>query len=102
MWWDSIVAAHQFNARAQIGALFDALASPASNGDSWGCALAIASVELAGNEHPAIQVAVRHTAEMRRRFHDLAVRAGASKSREFGEALMLLLQGGYVTSQSFI
>jgi AcrR family transcriptional regulator len=100
VWWDNIVAAHE-GARAQIEALFDAYVTSTCFEESRGCAFANASVEIADEDHPARHVAVKQKAEMRRRFRDLAARVGAAKADELGDALMLLMEGGYLTRRTF-
>ncbi len=101
IWWDRIVSAHEGDARHQIEALFDAFVTTTCFADSRGCALANASVELAEVEHPGRQVALKQKAEMQRRFRDLAAKAGARKADELGDALMLLMEGGYLTRRTF-
>ena len=101
VWWDDIVAAHEGDARAQILALFDAYVTMTCCGDSRGCALANASVELTEREHPGRLVALRQKEEMRRRFRQLAVGTGARKADELGDALMLIMEGGYLTRRTF-
>jgi AcrR family transcriptional regulator len=100
IWWDGIVSAHG-DARRQIEALFDAFVANTCFADSRGCALANASVELAEAEHPGRQVALKQKAEMQRRFRELAAKAGARKADELGDALMLLMEGGYLTRRTF-
>ena len=101
IWWDGIVSAHEGDARRQIEALFDAFVTTTCFEDSRGCALANASVELAEAEHPGRQVALKQKAEMQRRLRDLAAKAGARKADELGDALMLLMEGGYLTRRTF-
>jgi AcrR family transcriptional regulator len=101
IWWDGIVAAHEGDPRRQIEALFDAFVANTCFADSRGCALANASVELAEAEHPGRQVALKQKAEMQRRFRDLAAQAGARKADELGDALMLLMEGGFLTRRTF-
>jgi hypothetical protein len=101
-WWDGIVAEHQGDARGQIQALFDAYVTNICFEDSRGCAFANASVEIADDDHPAHHVAIKQKSEMRRRFRELAAQAGAAgKSDELGDALMLLMEGGYLTRRTF-
>ncbi len=102
MWWDGIIAEHEGDARGQIEALFDAYVTNTCFEDSQGCAFANASVEIADEGHPARQVAIRQKTEMRRRFRELAARAGAGgKAGELGDALMLLIEGGFLTRRTF-
>jgi AcrR family transcriptional regulator len=99
-WWDGIVTAHG-DARLQIEALFDALMLKDCLENSRGCPLANASVELVEEDHPGRQVAFRQKTEIRRRFRELAAKAGAARSEELGDALMLLMEGGYLSRQTF-
>jgi len=101
VWWDAIVAGHPGDARAQIQALFDAYVTSTCFADSRGCAFANASVEIADEAHPARQVAIKQKTEMRQRLRDLAARAGATEADELGDALMLLMEGGYLTRRTF-
>src|SRR5258708_32843207 len=101
IWWDGIVSAHEGDARRQIEALFDGFVTSVCFADSRGCALANASVELAEADHPGRQVALKQKAEIQRRFRSLAAKAGARKADELGDALMLLIEGGYLTQRTF-
>jgi AcrR family transcriptional regulator len=101
VWWDGIVAAHPDNPRAQIQALFDSYVTSTCFEDSRGCAFANAAVEIADDEHPGRQVAIKQKAEMRRRFRQLAAAIGACKPDELGDALLLLMEGGYLTRRTF-
>jgi len=101
VWWDGIVSAYEGQPRRQIEALFDAFVTTTCIEDSRGCALANASVELAEVEHPGRRVALKQKAEMQRRFRDLAAQAGARKPDELGDALMLLMEGGYLSRRTF-
>jgi AcrR family transcriptional regulator len=101
VWWDDIVTAHEGDPRRQIEALFDAYVTSTCFADSRGCAFANASVEIADEEHPARQVAIKQKAEMRLRLSELAAQAGAAKPHELGDALMLVMEGGYLTRRTF-
>jgi AcrR family transcriptional regulator len=100
VWWDAIVAAHP-DARRQIAALFDAFVAKNCCEQSRGCALANAAVELAEEDHPGRQVAIKQKMEMRRRLRELAARTGAEKADELGDALMLLMEGGFLSRRTF-
>jgi AcrR family transcriptional regulator len=100
VWWDATVAAHS-DARRQIEAIFDAFVVHNCVDNSRGCALANASVELAEAGHPGRQVAIKQKLEMRRRLRQLAAATGAAKADELGDALMLLIEGGYLTRRTF-
>jgi len=100
-WWDDVIAAHPGDARGQIQALFDAYVSKTCVADSRGCAFANAAVEIASEDHPARQVAIRQKTEMRRRLRELAARTGATQADELGDALMLLMEGSSASRTSF-
>ena len=100
-WWDLTVAAHEGDARGQIEAIFDAFVGGNCSDNPRGCALANASVELAEEGHPARQVAVKQKLELRRRFQELAAAAGLRNRTELGDALMLLVEGGFLTRRTF-
>jgi len=100
-WWDDIVAAHEGDPHRQIEALFDAFVESTCFESSRGCALANVAVEIAESDHPGRQVALKSKTEMRRRLRDLAAKVGAAKSDELGDALMLLMEGGYLTRLTF-
>jgi AcrR family transcriptional regulator len=98
--WNEIVAQHAAP-RAQIEALFDAFVCNSFFQNSRGCAFANAGAELAELDHPGRLVAANHKAETRRRWRELAARAGAARSEELGDALMLLMEGGNLTRHTF-
>ena len=101
VWWDGIIAAHPGDPRAQIQGLFDSYVTSTCFEDSRGCAFANAAVEIADEEHPGRQVAIKQKAEMRQRFRNLAAAVGACKPDELGDALLLLMEGGYLTRRTF-
>ena len=99
-WWDSVVAAHEGDARAQLQALFEAHVKRMSGCDSRGCALANAAIEIA-EATPARAVVESHKQEVRRRFRKLAREAKAREPDVLGDALMLLWEGSYLTRLVF-
>jgi AcrR family transcriptional regulator len=99
-WWDSVVAAHKGNARAQLEALFEAHANRMSECDSRGCPMANAAIEIA-EESPARAVVENHKQELRRRFQKLARDMKARQPDVLGDALMLLWEGSYLTRLVF-
>ncbi len=102
VWWDEIIARCEGDACAQIEALFDGFVTGNCVANSRGCALANASIELTEVDHPGRRVALKQKSELRRRFRDLAANAGAGpRAGELGDALMLLMEGGYLTRRTF-
>jgi len=100
-WWDATIASHAGDARAQIGALFDALGTKTCKKDSRGCPLANAAVEISEPDHPARAVVEGFKSEMRRRFRELARQTGARDADALGDSLMLLWEGSYLTRLTF-
>jgi AcrR family transcriptional regulator len=100
-WWDSIVAPHAGNPRAQVEALFEAHARRSCASDSRGCALANAAVEIDEAQHPARKVMEEHKRELRRRFRELATQMLAREPEALGDALLLLFEGSYLTQLTF-
>ena len=100
-WWDSIIAPHAGNPRAQVEALFDAHAIRSCTSGSRGCALANAAVEIDDKDHPALRVVEEHKHELRRRFRELAVELKAREPGALGDALLLLFEGSYLTQLTF-
>jgi AcrR family transcriptional regulator len=98
--WDSIMAAHEGDPRAQLEALFDAQLKKVGTCDSRGCALANAAVEIV-EETPARAVVEHHRHEVRRRFRKLAREMDAREPDVLGDALMLLWEGSYFTRLVF-
>lgn len=101
-WWDGIVAPYPGNPRQQLEALFEAFGSDTcEDEDSRGCPLANAAVELPETAHPGRQVVIQYKAEQRRRLRELCREAGARNPDQLGDALMLLLEGSYVSGLVF-
>jgi AcrR family transcriptional regulator len=100
-WWDSIIAPHAGNPRAQVEALFDAHALRSCTSDSRGCALANAAVEIDEEDHPAFRVLEEHKKELRQRFYQLAKELRAHEPQALGDSLLLLFEGSYLTQLTF-
>ena len=96
-WWDETVQRHAGEPRRQILALFEGISKIVCSSTSRGCALANAAVELAEEDHPGRRVVLAKKREMRRRFRELAVATGADNPEELGDALMLLMEGAYLS-----
>ena len=97
LWWDETVRLHAGDPRGQILALFEGISKIVCSSTSRGCALANAAVELAEEDHPGRRVVLAKKREMRRRFRELAVATGAENPEELGDALMLLMEGAYLS-----
>lgn len=101
VWWDGIVAPHAGQPRRQVEALFEAHVNKTCSKESRGCGLANAAVEIVEDEHPGRAVVVSHKSEIRRRFRMLAAAMQAREPDALGDALMLLMEGGYLARLTF-
>ena len=64
-----------------------------------GCGLSNATVEYPARDNPARQVAEAHKKVFRKRLRELAASMGARHPAVLGDALLLLIEGIYVTGQ---
>lgn len=100
-WWDAVVAPFEGAPRRQVEALFAAHVNKTCSKESRGCGLANAAVEIVEDDHPGRAVVVSHKGEIRRRFRALATAMGAREPEQLGDALMLLMEGGYLARLTF-
>lgn len=102
-WWDAQTAPHAGNPRRQIEALFDGFVTKVCSDQdrTRGCALANAVVEITEEDHPGRQVAVAFKAEVRRRLQVWATGLGAREPEALGDALLLLMDGCYLSRLAF-
>jgi AcrR family transcriptional regulator len=100
-WWDRAVARHPHDPRRQVEALFEAQLELAKAGSCRGCALGNAAVEIADDEDELSTMVRVHKEQVRHRLHALARAMGAREAERLGDALMLLLDGGYFTRLVF-
>ena len=108
-WWDETIAPHAGNPRRQLEALFEAyldLARFKAKADSGcktsrGCALGNAAVEIPEDNEPLGNIVHAYKTEIRRRLRKLAREIGARDPEALGDALMLLMEGGYYTRLTF-
>jgi len=100
-WWDSTVAAHAGDPRAQVETLFGLLVKKNCTEQSRGCALANAAVEITEPDHPARPVIQRYKAQMRRRFRNLAREMRARDADVLGDSLTLLWEGSHLSRLTF-
>jgi AcrR family transcriptional regulator len=97
-WWDEVTSPHAGNPRKQLEALFQAFQSKTCQSeDSRGCPLANAAVEITEDSHPGRQVVIEHKAEIRKRLRQLCREMRARHPEQLGDALMLLMEGSYLT-----
>jgi AcrR family transcriptional regulator len=108
-WWDEAIAPFAGDARRQIEALFEAyldLARFKAKADSGcktsrGCALGNAAVEIPEGNEVLGGIVHAYKTEIRKRLRKLAREVGARDAEALGDALMLLMEGGYYTRLTF-
>ena len=100
-WWDAAVAPYPNDPRRQVEALFEAQLEIAKSNTCRGCALGNAAAELSDDEDELSTLVRAHKERVRGRLHTLARAMGASDPEILGDALMLLLDGGYFTRLIF-
>jgi AcrR family transcriptional regulator len=87
------------HAREHVLAYIRELSTKAVRKGYRGCGLSNAAVEYPSPENPARQVAEAHKKVFRKRLRELAAAMGARNPAVLGDALLLLIEGIYVTGQ---
>src|SRR6202167_6187489 len=100
-WWDAAVGRYPGDPRRQAEALFEAQFEIALSNECRGCALGNAAAELSGDEDELSALVRAYKEKVRQRLHALAEAMGTRDSETLGDALMLLLDGGYFTRLVF-
>ncbi|HEX4828051.1 MAG TPA: TetR/AcrR family transcriptional regulator [Xanthobacteraceae bacterium] len=98
--WDKLAAQHPGDARAQLRAWLENMASHVDSGDQRGCPLANAAVELPEKDHPARRVIEAFKNAQRNRIIQLCTAADLAQPELLADELFLLLEGARVTAQS--
>src|SRR3546814_13619385 len=71
------------------------------SGHYRGCGLSNATVEYPHAGRPAREVAGAHKRDLRQRLAAMAAEMGARDPAELGDALLLLMEGCFITGQQF-
>jgi AcrR family transcriptional regulator len=100
-WWDAAVAQYPGDPRRQIEALFEAQLEVAMSNDCRGCSLGNAAAEISDDEDELSNLVRAYKEKVRKRLHTMAQATGARDADRLGDALMLLLDGGYFTRLIF-
>ncbi|ANN66409.1 TetR/AcrR family transcriptional regulator [Bordetella bronchialis] len=101
--FDDAIRPHAGDPRAQLVAYFRHVAQRVSIPGYRGCALTNAVVEYPGETdvHPGRAIAEANKRVLRARLRELAAAAGAANADTLGDALLLLLEGCFVSAQIF-
>ena len=97
---DRIIAAKQDDPRAQMRALVSYVASRATTSGYRGCPFINYASEFPDPSHPGHRIVDENKREMRRRLVDLSKAIGASRPAQLADALFLLIEGAYASSQT--
>lgn len=99
--FESAEAAFPGDPKAQMIAYFEGLAARSGGADYRGCALSNAVVEYPDRGHVGRAVAQGHKQDLRARLRAKAQAMGASDPGSLGDAMMLLVEGVFTSSQMF-
>jgi AcrR family transcriptional regulator len=97
---DDIAIEHEGNPRAQLRALIAYVASRATKPGYRGCPFINYAAEFPERSHPGHKAVNANKAEMRRRLTSLARAMGARRPGQLADALFLLVEGAYASSQT--
>ncbi|MDR6530099.1 AcrR family transcriptional regulator [Caulobacter rhizosphaerae] len=99
--FESAETAFPDDSKAQMVAYFEGLAARSGGADYRGCALSNAVVEYPDRDHAGRAVAQGHKQDLRARLRAKAAQMGASDPAALGDAMMLLVEGVFTSSQMF-
>lgn len=99
--FESAETAFPDDPKAQMVAYFEGLAARSGGADYRGCALSNAVVEYPDHDHAGRAVAQGHKQDLRARLRAKAAEMGASDPGALGDAMMLLVEGVFTSSQMF-
>jgi AcrR family transcriptional regulator len=108
-WWEEVVTPFAGDPRRQVEALIDSivdlarLKSKAAAGchTSRGCALGNAAVEIPVDNERLSDIVHAYKNKIRKRLRGFAREMGAHDPDALGDALMLLMEGGYYTRLTY-
>lgn len=102
--WERFEAAetlHPGDPKAQMVAYFQGLADRSDGDDYRGCNLSNAVVEYPDRQHAGRMVSQVHKQHLRERLKAKAAEMGATDPKALGDAMMLLVEGVFTSSQMF-
>ena len=97
---DRIVAKHKDDPRAQLRGLIDHVAGRVTTPGYRGCPFINYAAEFPDADHPGHRLVDANKREMLRRLAGLADAIGAARSAQLADALFLLIEGAYASSQT--
>jgi AcrR family transcriptional regulator len=97
---DRIMAAEPDNPRAQLRALVGYVAGRAATPGYRGCPFINYAAEFPDDSHPGHRIVEQNKREMRQRLFSLSKAIDASRPGQLADALFLLIEGAYASSQT--
>ena len=89
------------SAREKLLAFFQALQNYVTSPACYGCPFINIASEYPEPEYPGHQIALQHKQTVRHRFLQLAGEAGARQPDELADALLLLMDGAYISARMY-
>jgi len=86
---------------SRVANLFEALQKLVTSPQCLGCPFLNAAAEFPAHEHPGHQAALANKRRLRERLRELARAAGARDPHATGDALMLLMEGSFLSARTF-
>jgi AcrR family transcriptional regulator len=99
--FDESLAKHPGEPKKQIAQYFEDLALRASKEDYRGCPFVNVSAEFPDPAHPARLCVLNNKTKLMERLNALCTEAGARDPGELANALALLIEGIYASSQTY-
>jgi AcrR family transcriptional regulator len=99
--WFDAAAAEADGPRAQIRAVFAALAKLVSTPSCYGCPFLNTAAEFPARDYPGHRIALAHKETLRERLREMAARAGASDPDALGDGLFLLMDGAFAQARMY-
>lgn len=100
-WFEGATSKYPDSPRAQLLAVFEALAALVSKPTCYGCPFLHAATEFPALEHPGHRVALEHKQAVRTRLRELATQAGAYQPDVLADQLLLLMDGAFLQARMF-
>lgn len=97
---DRIIATKRDNPRGQLHALVDYVAGRTARPGYRGCPFINYAAEFPDASHPGHRIVEENKQEMRRRLVGLAKAMGTRRPTQLADALFLLVEGAYASSQT--
>ncbi|MEX3935592.1 TetR/AcrR family transcriptional regulator [Paraburkholderia phymatum] len=99
--FDESIAKHPGEPKKQIVQYFEDLSGRASKDDYRGCPFVNVSAEFPEPSHPARLCVLNNKTKLMQRLNELCAAAGARDPAELANALALLIEGVYASSQTY-